>query len=170
VSPLIPAASASGGVSVAGVIYLVRHAKAGDRSAWVGDDTIRPLTRPGWAQADALVERFADTAPPRLLSSPYVRCVQTLEPLATRLGTTVEATDTLAEGNPFEPVLELIATLPDGSVLCSHGDLIPATVEALHRRGAELTTAPDWRKASVWVLTRATDGTVTSLAAEPPPA
>ena len=44
------------------------------------------------------------------------------------------------------------ATLPIGRVLCSHGDVVPDLIEALARRGMELTTAPDWRKATLWVL------------------
>lgn len=153
----------------ASTIYLVRHAKAGDRQAWVGDDTLRPLTGAGRRQADALADRLAGLDPPRLLSSPYVRCVQTLEPLADRVGRTVEPLDRLAEGTAFEDVLDLIAGLPDRTVLCSHGDVIPATVQALHRRGAELVTAPDWGKGSLWVLTRDDEGHVHQLAAEPPP-
>ena len=65
-----------------GPIYLVRHAKAGHRERWTDDDEVRPLTKKGWRQAKALVELF-DTQPfARLVSSRYVRCVQTLEPLA----------------------------------------------------------------------------------------
>ena len=52
------------------------------------------------------------------------------------------------------PVLELLAHVDSGAVLCSHGDVIPATVEALVRRGMEVQSTVDWRKASVWVLRR----------------
>src|SRR5690606_41085518 len=100
---------------------------------------------------------------------PYVRCMQRLEPTGERTGTPVEATPTLTEGAPFEDVIGLIAELPGGSVLCSHGDVIPATVTALHGRGAVLRSAPDWRKAGVWALERADDGTITSLTAAAPP-
>ena len=58
-------------------------------------------------------------------------------------------------------MLDLIAEVKDGAVLCSHGDVIPATVEALVRRGMQLKTEPDWRKASVWVLRRKDDRVVT---------
>lgn len=150
-------------------IYLVRHAKAGDRSRWDGDDTVRPLTESGRRQAESLADRFAPLHPPRLLSSPYVRCMQTLEPTGARTGTQVEATPLLSEGAAFEAVIELITELPADSVLCSHGDVIPATVTALHGRGAELRSAPDWRKGAVWALERADDGTITGLAAHAPP-
>ena len=83
--------------------------------------------------------------------------MQTLEPLAELLGQTVETDPRLFEDEPFEPVLEMLAEVPDGSVLCSHGDIIPAVIQALHRRGMEIQTPPDWRKSSIWVLRRKGD-------------
>lgn len=152
------------------MIFLVRHAKAGHRDQSVVDDTLRPLTRNGWAQAEALVDRLiAAGAGAPLLASPYVRCMQTLEPLAARLGTPVEADRRLAEAQPFEPLLELLGSVPDGAVLCSHGDMIPDALGALDRRGLILTSAPNWKKASVWVLQRNADGVITHAAAWPPP-
>jgi 8-oxo-dGTP diphosphatase len=115
----------------------------------------------------AVATRLSNEPVRRLLSSPYVRCVQTLEPLADKLGLEVETTDALTEGAPFEPVLDLLATLPDHSVLCSHGDLIPDVIEALLRRGTVLDGQPDWRKGATWVVTR-DDGEVTRVRAEPP--
>ena len=85
-------------------------------------------------------------------SSPYVRCIQTLEPLGRRLGLDVVAEPRLAEGGTFEQTLELLDEAGDGAVLCSHGDVIPELIEALVRRGTELLTPPDWRKATIWVL------------------
>jgi 8-oxo-dGTP diphosphatase len=150
------------------VVYIVRHAKAGSRERWDGDDVERPLTKNGLAQAAALSARLEGSATPTLLSSPYVRCVQTLEPLAVALGGKVVADDRLTEGAPFEPALELVLSTPSGSVLCSHGDLIPDVIGALHRRGAHITTDADWRKCSVWVLQRERHK-IASMAAWPPP-
>lgn len=150
------------------LVYIVRHAKAGSRERWDGDDVERPLTKNGRAQADALAARLAGTASPTLLSSPYLRCVQTLEPLATQLDSKVVADDRLAEGVAFEPALELVLSTPSGSVLCSHGDLIPDVIGAFHRRGAHITTDADWRKCSVWVLHRE-HHKIASMASWPPP-
>ena len=65
-------------------LYLVRHAKAGERRLWEDDDIDRPMSAKGWKQAELLGERLAALDVGTLLSSPYVRCVQTLEPLAKR--------------------------------------------------------------------------------------
>lgn len=151
-------------------IYLVRHAKAGSRDRWDGDDVKRPLSKTGRRQADLLAERFAALPPARLLSSPYVRCMETLEPTAAKVGGEIEPADALAEGSRFEDTLDLLTGVPPNSVLCSHGDVIPSVIAALERRGAEIRTQPDWRKAATWVLERQPDGTFTAASALPPPA
>jgi 8-oxo-dGTP diphosphatase len=154
-------------------LFLVRHAKAGKRSKWLedpanDDDRTRPLDEKGILQAEALADRLADFAPTLLLSSPFKRCVQTLEPLGAKLAITVKADEHLAEDNSFEPILELLETCPDNSVLCSHGDMIPMVVDALERRGMVVTGMRDSRKASVWVLERQ-NGVIARGHAWPPP-
>lgn len=150
-------------------IYLVRHAKAGKREDWQGDDALRPLSRAGRKQADLLADAFVPLPPGQLLSSPYLRCVETLQPTADKVGVQVEHVAALAEGGRFEDVLELIAGATANSVLCSHGDVIPAVITALDRRGVAIRSAPQWRKASTWVLERDNDGCVTAAYAWPPP-
>src|SRR5688500_5133995 len=93
-------------------LYLVRHAKAGNRHHWTGDDVERPLSPKGQAQADGLAKALDGVPLTRVLSSPYVRCVQTVEPLAAAHGLEVEETPALAEGRPLAPVLELLHDLP----------------------------------------------------------
>jgi len=135
-------------------IYLVRHAKAGERRTWPHDDVERPLSKKGWRQAEAIATRLEARGATELYSSSYVRCMQTLQPLAGRLDRTIHAEPRLFEDEPFEPALDLLEEVPDGAVLCSHGDIIPAVVQALHRRGMRVDTPPDWRKGSIWVLRR----------------
>ena len=149
-------------------IYFVRHAKAGDRSSWSGPDSERPLSKAGWQQAHKLGKRLAAVGAKQLVSSPFVRCVQTLEPLAERAGLPIEVDARLGEGAAFEGVLELLDTLPQGAVLCSHGDVIPETIDALIRRGLDVRSPPEWRKASVWVLKRK-HGNFTQAVAWGPP-
>jgi len=150
-------------------IYFVRHAKAGERRVWSGDDIDRPLSMTGWTQSHALATRLSTLEPSTLLSSPYVRCIQTLEPLAELAGLDITIEPRICEYEPFEPVLDLLAEVPDRAVLCSHGDIIPATITALERRGMEITSQPDWRKASVWVIKRSKRGRLSKAKSWPPP-
>lgn len=150
-------------------LYLVRHAKAGERRLWKGDDIDRPLSKKGWKQAELVSNRLAKTKAGLVCSSPYVRCVQTLEPLARRLDTQVEIDQRLCEDEPVDPVLDLLVEAPDGSVLCSHGDIIPETILTLKKRGTKLRTPTDWRKASVWVLRRNRRGVIVHATVWPPP-
>ena len=63
---------------------MVRHAKAGDRGEWSGDDRMRPLTKSGQRQAEGLANLLDREPIDKILSSGYLRCVQTVEPLGAR--------------------------------------------------------------------------------------
>ena len=88
------------------VVYLVRHAKAGERRVWVGDDLERPSSKTGWKQAHALSKRLQKKGATDLVSSPYLRCMQTLEPLASALEVPVLADEAVPPGAGFEGALE----------------------------------------------------------------
>lgn len=141
-------------MSQADTIYLVRHSKAGERRLWTGDDVDRPLSKRGWRQSAAVAKRLSTKRTTGLYSSEYVRCMQTLEPLGQLSGQSVQVEPRLREDEPFEPVLDLLGEVENGAVLCSHGDIIPATIQALQRRGMVVETPPDWGKSSIWVLRR----------------
>jgi 8-oxo-dGTP diphosphatase len=138
-------------------IHLVRHAKAGDRERWTRPDTERPLTRSGLRQAEGLVRRLAAEPVERILSSPYVRCVQTVEPLAAARGLPVELADRLAEAAGLAGVLELAREAgAQTAVFCSHGDVIWETLEHLKRLGLVEAAEDRVQKGSTWVIE--TDG------------
>ena len=107
----------------------------------------------GRRQADGLVSALAGWSPQRVLSSPYTRCVQTVEPLAAELGLKVEAVEELAEGNG-SLALALIRALADEKVaLCTHGDIIPDVLVALADEDRlDLGPRPRQAKGSVWIL------------------
>lgn len=108
---------------------LVRHASAGDRQRWKGHDRLRPLDEKGRRQAMALVEKLLHFRPGRIFSSPYLRCVQTVEPFAQRADLRVEQAEELAEGAGPQQVSSLIRRhRGDLMVLCTHGDVIEAIV------------------------------------------
>jgi 8-oxo-dGTP diphosphatase len=151
-------------------LYLVRHAKAGDRRAWTHDDRLRPLSRRGQRQAEGLVAQFADVPVDRVLSSPYVRCMETVVPLAGLRGLPVEPADALAEGAELDEVLALVRKHAHHDVvLCTHGDVAPMLLEHLARRGVDLGAAPACPKGSTWVLGTDATGEVTSARYIAPP-
>lgn len=153
-------------------VWLVRHAAAGDRSAWSGDDRVRPLTRKGWAQADAIAAALAPLGVDEIHSSIYDRCRQTVEPLARTVGLSIHDNDVLTEGARGTDTLDWIASMAGASVAaCSHGDVIPEVIRALDRRGVELrseTGVFDVKKASTWTLA-VEAGIVVSATYRPPP-
>jgi 8-oxo-dGTP diphosphatase len=137
-------------------LVLVRHAKAGSRSAWAQDDEIRPLTGAGVRQAEALAERLAAEPVARVLSSRFVRCVQTVAPLAERLGLEVEHHPALAEEAELDDTEALLAELAGSeAALCTHGNVMSALLDRLRWRGVELVAAPrggGGGKGSLWRL------------------
>jgi phosphohistidine phosphatase SixA len=64
------------------LLIVIRHGDAGDKATWKGPDLLRPLSAAGRRQAEGLVLRLEDYPVERILSSPTVRCHQTVEPLA----------------------------------------------------------------------------------------
>jgi len=133
-------------------VLLVRHAKAGDREKWEAPDDLRPLTSKGEAQAEALVDLLAGYEIERVLSSPYLRCTQTVAPLAAARGLAVEPTDDLAEGaGPAGVDLSRRLLAEAGyTVLCSHGDVVEEVLDALGVQRDDFM-----RKGATWVLEQA---------------
>lgn len=129
-------------------LLVVRHTMAGERRQWKGDDRGRPLSKRGWRQAEALVDQLAPYAVTRIISSPYVRCVQTVEPLAAARGLSVEIDERLTEGKSLKKTLKLVKTLDSGTVLCSHGDIIGNLMTHVLPDGEH-----EWQKGSTWALT-----------------
>ncbi|HEX3604333.1 MAG TPA: phosphoglycerate mutase family protein [Candidatus Dormibacteraeota bacterium] len=147
-------------------ILLIRHAKAGVREDWVGDDRLRPLTKSGLRQAEALVQQLAEEPIDRVLSSPYVRCVQTVEPLARARGLRIEETEALAEGAGIHPFLRLIPGAGNAA-MCTHGDVMHDVIDWLDQRGVHVDGGI--AKGSTWVLD-VLAGEVLSARYLPPPA
>lgn len=134
-------------------LYLVRHAKAGSRASWQGDDRLRPLSARGQRQAEAIAELLTGQPFGRVVTSPYVRCSQTVAPLAERRALDVEEHESLAEGADLAAVLALVdGLLGCGAVICSHGDVIPMLLDHLSSLGLDLGPEPECAKASTWIL------------------
>ena len=137
-------------------LYLVRHAEAGP-----APDEERPLTEAGRRRADAIAAELAAVGIERVLSSRYVRCAETVTPLAHRLGVTLEHHPHLAEEADVEDAWSLLEALAaDGvdAVVCSHGNLLGPLLDRVLRRGADIHGEWTCRKGCVWRLDPDGDG------------
>jgi 8-oxo-dGTP diphosphatase len=136
-----------------GSLFLVRHCAAGSRSRWEGDDRDRPLSKKGWRQAAALAELLAPIGIERILTSPYLRCRQSVEPLAKATGLDIEEEEALAEGQGDMATRRLVERLAGtNAVISSHGDVIPALLDWMIRLGMPLASPFDCKKGSIWTV------------------
>ena len=120
-------------------LILLRHAKALPKSGWKGEDADRPLDDTGRADAQALAEVLACFAPREalLISSPAVRCTETLRPFSLRFLCEVRTEESLylrnATGTDPAELRSLIAgAVAAGQpvVVCAHRENLPALQEA----------------------------------------
>jgi phosphohistidine phosphatase SixA len=126
------------------VIILVRHGSAGDRDEWEGDDGLRPLDERGRRQADQLVDLLAGYELDRIFSSPAIRCVQTVEPLAEARGLGIEIRSELAEERQGADGPEFVRSLHGvNAALSCHGGLDSAISGESLKKGAALVLDGD---------------------------
>lgn len=134
-------------------LYLVRHAKAGSRRDWRGNDDDRPITAKGHRQADRLLEHLGPDGIGLVVSSPSLRCVQTVAPLADALAMPVEIHEVLREDADPVATHAFARALGGPAVACTHGNIVEALVlEAAAVR--PLSGSYGWKKGSTWILER----------------
>jgi phosphohistidine phosphatase SixA len=134
-------------------LLVVRHAHAGRRSAYRGDDRTRPLSPRGEVRARELVPLLSQYRPQRILSSPYVRCCATVQPVAESLGLAVESVDELAEGHGADAVRLLATMAGESAILCTHGDVATEMLEVLVPDPRDPARASfRLQKGEVWVV------------------
>jgi 8-oxo-(d)GTP phosphatase len=132
---------------------LLRHADAGERGTWPGPDVERPLDSHGREEAAFLGDLLGCFAPARLIAPGVERCVQTLAPLASRLGQPIERDDAFAEAADPVRAAKRIRTLAASgvtTVVCSQGGLIPPALAELLGGSAHAYRTP---KGTGWHLT-----------------
>jgi 8-oxo-dGTP diphosphatase len=121
------------------VILLVRHASAGKRDEWEGDDRPRPLDDRGARQAEQLVQLLTPYEIVRILSSPSLRCVQTVEPLAHARGLDIQVYEELSEERQPADGAELVGSLQSvAAALCCHGGLSESVCGESQKKGEVL--------------------------------
>jgi 8-oxo-dGTP diphosphatase len=142
-------------------LIVLRHAKAKPRDSWKGDDLDRPLNGVGTKQAKTLTPVLSAYGVRRVVSSPAVRCTQTLEPFAHDIKTFLEIDDRLSEETRFADVNRSVSAMLDRKkpvALCTHRPTLPWIFDAVgvdtvdlkpgegvvvhHRRGVVMAVEP----------------------------
>jgi 8-oxo-dGTP pyrophosphatase MutT (NUDIX family)/phosphohistidine phosphatase SixA len=150
---------AAGLPPVTAITLMARHAHAGERKKWSGDDALRPIDPQGQTEADGLGAVLALVDPARLFAATPLRCKQTLEPLARRLGLPIVIDSAFAEPADLDELpakvkvaASRLAELRDGgtAAICSQGKVIPPLLASL--RGEEDPAPYKTPKGSGWLL------------------
>jgi 8-oxo-(d)GTP phosphatase len=119
-------------------VILLRHAKAVGKSSWRRADDRRPLDDAGRADAKALAELLACFSPrARLITSPAVRCVETLRPFAEASGAELREEPSLyihtqsSRTDPADSPPSIAALMAQAvaagepTIFCAHRENIP---------------------------------------------
>jgi 8-oxo-dGTP diphosphatase len=158
---------------------VVRHASAGDRDTWTGEDADRPLDDLGREQAQSLAEILLAYQVTRAYSADVLRCLDTLGPFATRAQITIDSEPLVSETGfaanrraAVARVLEIV-TAPHPSVICTQRGALPdLVVEVCRQLGGRTPRLEPVRKGALVVL-HVTVGAEPELVAVerlPPPA
>lgn len=163
-------------------LILARHASAGRKADWPGDDFARPLDPAGEADARVLAGLLACFAPvARVISSPALRCTETVRPYAEAQGGTVEAEACLVpygrspdfssrteQAAALGHLLSVLVAQRRPAVLCLHRENLPeviAAVCAVLGASAAVPADPALPKGGFWVAHATTEEGRTGLAA-----
>ena len=144
-------------------MLIIRHATAGRKARYKGDDTERPLDRNGRAQAKSLVPQLVAFGASSVYAADRARCVQTIDPLARKLDLPIAIEPTLTEeayaADPEAARQRLLEIIAHGGTpaICSQGRVIPYLIDWwCDRDGVEPDKSRN-RKGSTWVLSLSGD-------------
>ena len=145
--------------AMTGSVLLVRHASAGSRAKWDGDDRSRPLDEDGQEQAEELVRLLSRFEVDEILAADLVRCVETVRPLSESISVPVKEAPLLSEdrfAGHEEDAVELLRTLGRpgrAAVACSQAGVIDELVARLAAADDLAVEGPfSLKKAGVWAL------------------
>ncbi|KAF2415832.1 NUDIX domain-containing protein [Microbacterium sp. B35-30] len=118
-------------------IVALRHAKALSREEWKGKDVARALSPRGRRQAASIVGPLLAFGVRRIVSSPAVRCLETVKPLSDAIGRKIDTTGLIGQDAWEEGKSDARTVVGDRvrarkpSVLCSHGPVLPDILSEL---------------------------------------
>ncbi len=119
-------------------VILLRHAKAEPRSEQYPVDSLRPLAEAGENQAETLVPTLEAFGPKRIISSSATRCLDTVEPLASRLDKRVRVRDGLSQdtwdagdSDELRRIIGKVVRRGRNAVICTHRPVLPDAAREL---------------------------------------
>ena len=156
------------------VVVLLRHASAGERKLWSSDDRERPLDAYGEEQSRVLNSLLVALGVDRVVSSPTVRCVQTVASFGAGRRQAVETFPAISEDDydpdGAEALLSQLLVDPGSSVMCTHGPVLGDLIDRLCTRlGRPPTGAARVSKGGAWLIHTDRRGGVVELERMPAP-
>lgn len=132
-------------------LIVVRHAKAKPRSSWTKAEGERPLAATGVRQAQAVGRLLQAWQPPRVVTSPWRRCVSTVAPYLKASGAKVKLVDALTEHRHARTpkktgaVIEALLDKQQSVAVCTHRPALPTILAQLgkHMPGRLRALLPD---------------------------
>jgi len=118
-------------------LIILRHTKALERGDWDEVDSERTLDEVGFDQAQLLIKHLEPFAIEEVYTSDYVRCVQTVTPLAHSRGLNISQVPSLNEEtfeeDPLRSVSFANALKQDEKniLICSHNPVIPTMLRGI---------------------------------------
>lgn len=126
------------------LIVVLRHAYAGVKLDDPSDDFMRGLDDTGRASAGAMAHVLPEhVVPVELVSSPYFRCTETVQPLSERLELPIRTRAELRPAATREEVMGLLLAANDRTLVCTHGEVIIRVFDGL-----------TCEKGAAWILRR----------------
>ncbi|KHK96233.1 DNA mismatch repair protein MutT [Microbacterium mangrovi] len=114
-----------------------RHARSTPREDWKKSENTRPLTARGVKQAKLVARALRAFGPQRIVTSPAVRCVQTVQPLAELTGIKISQSRLISQAaweegeSDARYIVGKTVRSRTGTVLCSHGPVLPEILSEL---------------------------------------
>jgi len=137
------------------VIYLIRHAHAGDKHRWTGPDHKRPISPTGRREAAGLIQLLESRPLNAIVSSPARRCRQTVQPIAAHRGIPIDLDERLNVEATADDLIKFLLEWDRTAghvALCSHGEVIGQALGVLRDEGTPIGEQAQWAKGSVWLL------------------
>ena len=159
-------ASALAGPRQTTPLIVVRHASAGHKADWPGDDLSRPLDPQGEHDARSLSSLLRCFGVSRVISAPAERCLATVRPYAAAIAAEIEVEPAFDVAGPdgtgrgasadAEKAAAALAAAGEPVVVCAHRENLPVLLAAAFAElGARPPAGKPLRKGQFLVLHRA---------------